>query len=84
MVLLRRLVDLNGGGGATTRVRARTAVRKSGQGVGFSSSCIEPRALAHAVNHPESNLNLNQRSLEDSDMKSLSNLIFTQLHLIQF
>jgi hypothetical protein len=47
-------------------------VGKSGQGGGgFSGSYIEPKALAHADNHPESNLPPNQRFLEDSDVDSL-------------
>jgi hypothetical protein len=51
---------------------------------GFPGSYIEPRASVHVDNHPESNLHLNKSSLEDSDAKSLSYLIFSQLRLIRF
>jgi hypothetical protein len=42
---------------------------------GFSGSYIEPRALAHADNHPESNFHPNQRSSDDSDANLLPYLI---------
>jgi hypothetical protein len=45
------------------------------RGGGFSGSYIEPRAPAHADNHPESNLHPNQRSLEYSEVNSLPYLI---------
>jgi hypothetical protein len=45
---------------------------------GFSGSCIEPRAPAHADNHLEPNLHPKQRSLEDSDVNSLPYLISSQ------
>jgi hypothetical protein len=48
---------------------------KVARGGGFSGSYIEPRAPAHADNHPESNLLPNQRSLEYSEVNSLPYLI---------